>query len=452
MIRSVLVILGLGMALSLPVHAAKSGDFKKFGANASGNSVSIGTTGGPTLYGSAGTAKPPANMSGWTPAGNYGVATSATGPTMYGTYGGETIFAGTKYPWQAAYTAPVSNITDAVLGLARGPWGLAATLAIPLVLDWFNKSGGRINPVTGEIERSDPTICTVAPCYDYRVQTYPTGSTPEAACKSYLSQYSAESTLYNRTYLRATTTECHYAQYRKSGVLDWGDSFQTISALSVSPKPANWLPSSMDDIAPYMSARAPDAGVIQQILDKGGDIKIPDPVVTGPSSVTGPPTVTNNPDGSKTTSSTTSNYTNSGNTITNTSNVTTVTVNNVDNSVRSVSTTTTTPEPKEEGQANDTALPDQPTLYKRQYPDGLTGVWNTKKAELLATPLLQLTSNLQPTIAAPSGYPMWPVPVVIGHWNFGTYDVSPASYVWDFLKLCTIIGALFLARALIFGG
>lgn len=184
---------------------------------------------------------------------------------------------------------------------------------------------------------------------------------------------------------------------------------------------------------------------------------LPQPVsVTGPASVAGPSTTSTqqfkdaagNPTGTQTTTNTTNyNISYGPNTVTTTTtNTTTVTNPDGTSSVKTDSEQTAP-----DSSASDTPLGDVPKLYTRKYPNGLTGVWDTQKAALLNTSLLRLTSNLMPTITA-SGYPSFPVPVVIGPWNFGTYDVSPPPLVWDFLKLCVIITALFLARALIFGG
>jgi hypothetical protein len=107
---------------------------------------------------------------------------------------------------------------------------------------------------------------------------------------------------------------------------------------------------------------------------------------------------------------------------------------------------------KDSGVLSDKALVDAPTLYTPKYPDGLSGVWTTSKATLMQSGLLQLTSNLTPTIIGTGGYPVFTVPVVIGKWNFGSYDVSPPGMVWDFLRVCVMVSALFLCRALIFGG
>lgn len=154
--------------------------------------------------------------------------------------------------------------------------------------------------------------------------------------------------------------------------------------------------------------------------------------------------------GTTNTTTTVSNTTNSS-TVNNTFITTTNYVNTTTNTQLQPPKTDSKTDP-EKDTATDSALPDQPKLYTRKYPDGLTGVWTTQKAALLATPLLALTGSMMPTIANASGYPVFIVPVVIGPWNFGTYDVSPAGYVWDFIKVVVIVSALFLCRALMFGG
>lgn len=196
------------------------------------------------------------------------------------------------------------------------------------------------------------------------------------------------------------------------------------------------------------------ARTLDDALKDGETVDTTNPTLSGPATSPGTPTIktVNTTNNTTTTTNNTNNYNYDGPNI-KVTNVTSFTVtNNITNETVSEETTEQEEEPEPEDVAEDTPLADIPTLYERQYPDGLTGVWNDKKAELLETPLLQLTTNLMPTIATTGGYPYWPIPVVIGPWNFGTFDASPASYVWDFLKVCVILGALFLARALIFGG
>lgn len=117
-------------------------------------------------------------------------------------------------------------------------------------------------------------------------------------------------------------------------------------------------------------------------------------------------------------------------------------------SPNSTPTKPATPDPA----PTDSALPELPKLYTPKYPDGLTGVWTTKKAVLTNSPLLHLIPDLMPRLGSSAGYPSFPFAVVIGPWNFGSYDLSPSSYVWDFIKFCVLLTTAFFVRSVIFGG
>lgn len=106
----------------------------------------------------------------------------------------------------------------------------------------------------------------------------------------------------------------------------------------------------------------------------------------------------------------------------------------------------------EKVEVTDKPLPDQPNLYEPKYPDGITGVWNSKLQEIKATPLFNLAPSLLPTVSGGS-CPSWKVDLSIDGWtNAGLQDVSPPCWVWDVAKLVIIASALLLARRLIFGG
>lgn len=193
------------------------------------------------------------------------------------------------------------------------------------------------------------------------------------------------------------------------------------------------------------------------------------PSVSGPSSAPGPVTTTQNPDGTTTTTTTTYNPVYQGNEyiINNTTNVTNY--NPVTNTTTNVSSSTVTNNspPKTESDCDkypnsvgclsdkeilDSPLPALPQLYEPKYPDGPSGVINDKITQLKSTGLYGLINGLIPNWGDSGGCPSWPVNVDLGKWNFGTFDASPPCSVWSFMRIVMIIGALFLARALIFGG
>lgn len=106
----------------------------------------------------------------------------------------------------------------------------------------------------------------------------------------------------------------------------------------------------------------------------------------------------------------------------------------------------------EKVEVTDKPLPDQPKLYEPKYPDGITGVWNSKIQEIKATPLFNLAPSLFPNVPAGT-CPSWKIDLSIDGWtNAGLQDVSPPCWVWDVAKLVIIASALLLARRLIFGG
>lgn len=100
----------------------------------------------------------------------------------------------------------------------------------------------------------------------------------------------------------------------------------------------------------------------------------------------------------------------------------------------------------------DTPLGEVPKLYEPKYPDGLTGVWAAQKDALTTTPLAGLASKMMPTGVNGRSYPEIKIPLDMGVLDFGTVDVSPPDFVWDFGGLVILLSAILLARALVFGG
>lgn len=167
-----------------------------------------------------------------------------------------------------------------------------------------------------------------------------------------------------------------------------------------------------------------------------------------------------------TTSTTTNNYKYDGNTIT----VTNTTVTNITNNTTGQQQTTKTdkaPELKNadlkpdkaatpdkvEDPATDTALGDVPKLYTPVYPRGIEGVWADQKAAMSGSSLARLVPSLMPNVGSGGQCPTMPINLNLSSWaNFGTVDVAPPCFLWDFGKVVIIMSALLLARGLVFGG
>lgn len=160
--------------------------------------------------------------------------------------------------------------------------------------------------------------------------------------------------------------------------------------------------------------------------------------------------------GTKTTTTTkTHPITYSGNSVSYTTNNTTT--NTITNNVTNVTTNETKTEEvendKDDQMAVDTPLPDVPKLYEKKYPDGLLGVWDAKKSEFEQTSFFRLIDQLTPKIGQAGSCPSWSIDL---SWtpggSMGVHQLQPPCMIWPILKAIVIISALFLARALIFGG
>lgn len=343
--------------VSLSVYAVNKNNIGRIGQASNGRSTTLSpptNSGGSTLPISP-------NIGGWSQAGNYGVPPGASGTTMNLTGSGQAIFSGTKYPFQAGYQQPKSSWVLPALGAAAAigctfaSGGLATVAclglpaAMPFLYEWMTRSGARINPQSGGLERR-PEGCNGSTCEKFRPEHEPTyshwsfSSACEAGQAYVMAQQAATFEFRNQSSAGGVCS----AERRTIGPPPggWSAVAFTVFRTTVADT-GQWIPASMDDIAPYMVNTVPDGRVWGEALEKGAEFPLPNPTVTGPSQIQGPEKTTTNPDGSRTVERTTYNFQTAGNTINNTSNVTTTTTYNTDNSVRNTSTTTTTPTDEE---------------------------------------------------------------------------------------------------------
>lgn len=368
-------------------HAAKAADFGKNAVSSNGKTTTIYPMGSVNATGSTIPVSP--SIGGWTAAGNYGFPTGPTGPTVGVNYKGQFADGSSptgqamKYPYTAKSSVSREDIAKAVgtMGcslISGGLATLACMAAVPLISDWMNNSGARVNPVTGDLERKDPTVCTTAPCWEYTgLGVTPTYMSSNTICEAIMAAYNGRGTTLvwsNPRFDGTGTTSSEVCRYNQT----WRDTGQPngtdgvpLQARSKPPSAGtSWLPASMNDIAPYMSQRDPDGGVIGEILSNGGTIPLGVPTITGPTAIKGPETTTTNADGSRTVTSTTNNYTTAGNTVTNNSSVTTTTTYNTDNSVRSTTSTTTVPTEEAEKEDPCKANPERLGCIEVDTPEG----------------------------------------------------------------------------------
>ena len=169
-----------------------------------------------------------------------------------------------------------------------------------------------------------------------------------------------------------------------------------------------------------------------------------------------PPGATQTQAGTRTTTTTATHpLTYAGNSVTSSTinNTTTNITNNTTNVTTTENKTETIEDDSEEQTPTDAPLGDVPKLYEKKYPDGLLGVWDAKKAEFEQTSFFRMIDQLTPKIGQAGSCPSWSIDL---SWtpggSMGVHELQPPCMIWPFLKAIVIISALFLARALIFGG
>ncbi|MGJ7530410.1 hypothetical protein [Variovorax sp. GB1P17] len=437
-----------------------------FVASGKGKSTTISSaSNGTPIVTSAPSALTPGG--GWQQAGNYGVASSPSGGVKVGAdakvdVNGKGVPVGvvgeiSKDMLIPAALSALSCIKGGVVGAAVCA---GATIAAPIAMQWLANAGGRINPETKELERSNvqyrwrltsgssidlgywnsgSDACLFAPA----VQTYLT-DTANASWGT----HTVQSQSWSAPFCIRMIKRANNSVEQVTAALQQTTDVRT-----------GWLPASMDDIAPYMK-NTPVSPMIVPELDAAGQaskLPIGSISVSGPAAVAGPTTTTvNNIDNSTKISTVTNNYTYNGSTVTNTGTQTKTETKKQDGTVTESTTDTTAPgdeQKPEEPAPVDTALPGLPKLYEAKYPDGLEGVWRDQKDKLKNTSLSQLTSQLMPQVGSGGSCPTMNIDLTFAQWaSYGTRNIAPPCEVWDWARLIVIASALLLARALVFGG
>lgn len=451
MILRIVGIMALGMSFALSAHAGR-------GINrATGQAIWDAAVNGKTttIGGGNGSMQVIRPTSTGTPVRGTGggVAVTDTMPIPVG---------GVNAPVSATTNVSKTDIAGAVVGCATGGVVGCALSAIPLAVAWMSLSGARVNPQTNGLELSDPKVCTVAPCYEYRGYSDAGWfSVPEDACNTYNIRYGWTG---NSSVHAEINPAGNWNCYQTSPHV----SYSGLERRTVAPRSPTWYPATPQEVKDALYKNDPPPPIIDE-LSKYGNIIWPGPSsVTGPAVVTGPKqtSISNSGNQSTTTTSQTSTpltyqgaSVTAGNPTTRTSSTTTTT--NADGTTStSTSTTETTTEPgsspetpAEEAAPTDTSLPPVPDLYTRKYPNGMEGIWSDYKDQLKGTSLVSLAGKLMPNVGDGGSCPTWPINLDLEQWaSYGTHDVAPPCWIWDVAKAILILSALLLARALVFGG
>ena len=411
---------------------------------------------------------------------NYG----ASGPAMTSTANGIRIagqatatIGGRAVPLTLISRLPIASVIGGARALAMANPGTAAItlLGFAAMQGWLTPAGLQWNPdPTTNVEK--PFVEVVQPQCDQTGCKYPEydaaygnagwASSMPAACTAALSYFSRFKNHPQDTCVQSGCSSQGFAYYCTGPGGSYGSgSPMSVRYVTVGGDPPR-RPLTWDEATPYLSGSGQDfsgadwKGIAQGLLQRGASFPQPvDQTVSGPASQQGERTTRQNADGTTTTTTTTHNYTyNQGNTTNNTTTnithntTTTTTITNANGDPVSEETETTEPEPKEPETATDTALPSVPDFYEQKYPDGITGVWEKHKAGMSSTSLMSFAGKVMPTGFGAGSCPQWSLPVDVGWLDAGSYDISIPCEIWQACKVIMLIGALLLARRLVFGG
>jgi hypothetical protein len=321
-------------AQSIPASAS----FDKFMWTATGGSaqtVGFSTTGQPLLNSGV----PTIDLDGGLPRAT--ATGSITNPS------------GRFVPVTATGRIPAAEVGKAV---GRALSKVVTPLVIGVALyDLAKELGFTLNNSTGAVSvtKSDPSVCTAAPCYVYVVTNYentlPWRSSPSQSCQDFKTFDRGSNPDFSIVWNGNLT--CVMSRVGGS------DSYHNLSRNQVAPSPAVATPSTQTEFLNAVAAKSgwPSSSNVAKVLadpayaDPSVKIKTEPMTVTGPATSVGTSTTTNNTTNNTTkTDTTTYNHSYSGPNVTTTNNVSSVTVNNSTGAITNSETTTSEPVPKTE--------------------------------------------------------------------------------------------------------
>lgn len=107
--------------------------------------------------------------------------------------------------------------------------------------------------------------------------------------------------------------------------------------------------------------------------------------------------------------------------------------------------------PEESYTFNDSDLPAVEPFYIQKYPDGFQGVWDSANTDFEQSAFVSFLNSFVPSFSG--SCPAFSMSFAIGGIaNLGTHGFGNLCYALDFVKVCIMLGALFLCRAIVFGG
>lgn len=100
---------------------------------------------------------------------------------------------------------------------------------------------------------------------------------------------------------------------------------------------------------------------------------------------------------------------------------------------------------------SDPAMPEVPELYKQKYKDGLKGVWDSKKEQLMDSQFIKSIKSLAPNGMSTGTCPRWTLGFDMGFANYGNQELPFPCWLVPFLKAVVMLTAAFTSRKIIWG-
>lgn len=388
---------------------------------------------------------------------------------MYGTADGVIGVKPAKNIPSSAIAGKVKDVLRATPGVA------AASLAMMAVVE---TAGWAIDELTGQITKQDTDVLS-DPAYSlWEVSNGASpGPSPAFVCQSYVDEIFGPGVSTSVTIQNSTTALCYqrgnaFVTLKRMGSCPTGYSYDSFTGSCSAPGAT--VPVSADDIdslqitgtVDFYTDLMRDACAASSNVNGCYESLVESSSLTGPATVSGGSTSSTttslNPDGTTTSTTTTRivehnltyspTYFDVGTTITETTEV------DGEQTSQTVTEDTSTPsedtpeqEQEEQYTFEDTDLPEVEPFYEPQYPDGLSGVWDSFSADVQSTAFIEFLGSFVPQFAG--SCPSFNINLSIASWaSYGSMDFPSLCYIFDFIKIIMLATAVFTARALIFGG
>lgn len=283
------------------------------------------------------------------------VPTANTLPQVAGT-GSMINPSGRPVPVSGKSNIPSAEIAKAV-GRAAGK--IIGVTAIPLALlqlcQEVSSYCSKAEDGSLKVEKADPTICTVSPCYTYQFRTAAPSGSFQQACTNGIGL--GESSGYGyATYTSVVESQhgaCRYVASYSGGSFITDLLAMTVTAAT--PAPHNRVPSALQELQDAIASKSgwptstSASEFMRQDIEAGGKPSVTTIQVSGPATSAGPSsTTTNTTNNTTTTNTTTHHHSYAGNTVNTTTSVTSITINNTTGDTINSTTTTSENEPPPE--------------------------------------------------------------------------------------------------------